>query len=188
MGKISLYKVDLKNLKSDPVKYNWVADNEFFTMLDVQDVQKGKINVELNAVKSGTSYILDFSLKGYVYVTCDRCLDEMTLDVEVADQLKVQLGADFADKGDVIVVPETDGFINVAWYIYEFIALNIPMKHSHAPGKCNKDMESKLAKHSKGDNTEDGDPIFDGGDDTDSQTETDSRWDELKKILDTNND
>lgn len=187
MGRISLYKVDLKNLKSEPVKCNWIADNEFFTMLDAQDVQKGKVTVDMTAVKSGSSYILDFALKGYVYVTCDRCLDEMTLDIEVTEQLKVQLGEDFADKDDVIVVPETDGFINVAWYIYEFIALAIPLKHVHAPGKCNKDMESKLAKHSKDQDDMDQNPVFDGGE-SDSDQQTDPRWDELKKILDTNND
>lgn len=188
MGKISIYKVDLKNLKSEPVKYNWTADNDFFTMLDAQDVQKGKVNVDMTAVKSGSSYILDFSLQGYVYVTCDRCLDEMTLNIEVKEQLKVQLGDDFADKGDIIVVPETDGFINVAWYVYEFIALAIPLKHVHAPGKCNKDMESKLAKHSKDKNDDqDEDPIFDGGE-SDSESVSDPRWDELKKIIDINND
>jgi len=31
--------------------------------------------------------------------------------------------------------------------MYEFVALAIPMKHVHAPGKCNKAMTSKLSKH-----------------------------------------
>ena len=38
-------------------------------------------------------------------------------------------------------------YINIAWFLYEFIALNIPMKHVHAPGKCNKGMVGKLSKH-----------------------------------------
>lgn len=34
----------------------------------------------------------------------------------------------------MVIVPEEDGYINVAWFMYEFIALSIPMKHVHAPG------------------------------------------------------
>ena len=45
--------------------------------------------------------------------------------------------------------------INVAWFMYEFVALAIPMKHVHAPSKCNKAMTSKMSKHMR--TTQDGD-------------------------------
>ena len=44
-------------------------------------------------------------------------------------------------------VYKRQGEINVAWFMYEFVALAIPMKHVHAPGKCNKAMTSKWSKH-----------------------------------------
>ena len=59
------------------------------------------------------------------------------------------------------------------------------MKHVHAPGKCNKDMVSKLSKHLRvsGDDEEE----FEGMEDTvDESREIDPRWNELKKILDNN--
>ena len=73
----------------------------------------------------------------------------------------------------MIIVPESDGSVNVAWYIYEFIALAIPIKHVHAPGKCNKGMMEKLDQYSSPDDPDDA---------SDSAQAGDSRWDELKNM------
>ena len=97
----------------------------------------------------------------------------------------------YCSPNDLIVIPEEEGEINVAWFMYEFIALSIPMKHVHAPGKCNKAMTSKLSKHLKTNANEDSDEVFDtGGDDIvieeEVEEQIDPRWNELKKILDNN--
>ena len=88
------------------------------------------------------------------------------------------------------IVPEEDGYINIAWFLYEFIALNIPMKHVHAPGKCNKGMVGKLSKHLRisADDEDDDDIAVElpEGDISEGPQEIDPRWNELKKILDNN--
>ncbi|MBO5252144.1 MAG: DUF177 domain-containing protein [Bacteroidaceae bacterium] len=167
---------------TDTAEYKYQLDNQFFADLDAPEVQKGQINVTLKVRKTSGLYQLDFHSEGKVVVICDRCLDEMELPIETEDRLKVKLGAEFAEIDDIVVVPEEDGYINVAWFIYEFIALSIPMKHVHAPGKCNKEMVNKLNKHLRIEGEED-----DELDETltDSQ-EIDPRWNELKKILDNN--
>lgn len=147
LGKFDKYKVELKNMKADSAKYEFTLDNQFFVDLDGPEVQKGKLTVELNVKKTSGVFLLDFQTEGFVIVPCDRCLDEMELPVSTSDKLKVKLGSSFAEEGDIVVVPEEDGYINIAWFLYEFIALNIPMKHVHAPGKCNKGMVGKLSKH-----------------------------------------
>jgi len=43
-----------------------------------------------------------------------------------------------------VTVAEDEGILDVAWFIYEFIELCIPIKHVHAPGKCNPAMIEKL--------------------------------------------
>ena len=55
----------------------------------------------------------------------------------------------------------------MAWFMYEFVALAIPMKHVHAPGKCNKAVSSKLHKHlrTKADEDDSEDEIFIEGED-----------------------
>ena len=171
---------------TDSAEYEYQLDNQFFMDLDAPEVQKGQVDVSLKVRKTSGIYQLDFHTEGVVIVTCDRCLDEMEQPIETDDRLKVKLGIEFSEIDDIVVVPEEDGYINVAWFIYEFIALSIPMKHVHAPGKCNKDMVSKLSKHLRvsGDEEEDD---FEGSDESEEQPQPiDPRWNELKKILDNN--
>jgi len=59
--------------------------------------------------------------------------------------------------------------LSVAWYIYEFAALGIPMRHVHPDGECSQMFETD----SQAQDEEDEKPI-------------DPRWSELKKILDNN--
>ena len=171
---------------TDSAEYEYQLDNQFFMDLDAPEVQKGQVDVSLKVRKTSGIYQLDFHTEGVVIVTCDRCLDEMEQPIETDDRLKVKLGIDFSEIDDIVVVPEEDGYINVAWFIYEFIALSIPMKHVHAPGKCNKDMVNKLSKHLRvsGDEEEDDDDFLVEA--ADEPQEIDPRWNELKKILDNN--
>ena len=112
-----------------------------------QKSKKGKLTVELNVKKTSGVFLLEFQTEGFVIVPCDRCLDEMELPILTSDKLKVKLGSSFTEEGDIVVVPEEDGYINIAWFLYEFIALNIPMKHIHIPGKSNKVSLGRLVKH-----------------------------------------
>ena len=170
---------------TDTAEYEDQLDNQFFADLDAPEVQKGQVKVVLKVRKTSGIYQLDFHTEGMVIVFCDRCLDEMEQPIDTDDRLRVKLGLEFSEEDDMVVIPEEDGYINVAWFIYEFIALSIPMKHVHAPGKCNKDMVSKLSKHLRvsGDDEEE----FEGMEDTvDESREIDPRWNELRKILDNN--
>ena len=171
---------------TDTAEYQYQLDNLFFAELDAPEVQKGKLNVTLKVRKTSAIYQLDFHTEGHVIVNCDRCLDEMEQPVETDDRMKVKLGAEFSEIDDIVVVPEEDGYINVAWFIYEFIALSIPMKHVHAPGKCNKGMVSKLSKHLRVVKDEEDDTFEDMVDVEEETREIDPRWNELKKILDNN--
>lgn len=192
MGKFDKYKIDLKGMQTDSAKYEFVLDNLYFAHIDGPEVQKGKVNVTLNVKRTSRAFELSFQTDGMVWVPCDRCLDDMELPISSSDKLMVKFGHEYAEEGEnLIVIPEEEGESNVAWFMYEFIALSIPMKHVHAPGKCNKAMTSKLSKHLKTNANEDSDEVFDtGGDDIvieeEVEEQIDPRWNELKKILDNN--
>ena len=171
---------------TDTAEYQYQLDNLFFAELDAPEVQKGKVDVTLKVRKTSGVYQLDFHTEGHVVVICDRCLDEMVQPIETDDRLRVKLGAEYSEDDDMVVVPEEDGYINVAWFIYEFIALSIPMKHVHAPGKCNKEMVDKLSKHLRTEKDEEDDDFEDMEEAEEEPREIDPRWNELKKILDNN--
>ena len=180
-------------MNADAEAHEFLLDNLFFANIDGPEVQKGKLKVVLSVKKTSRAFDLDFQIEGIVFVPCDRCLDDVELPINTSEKLVVKFGREHGGEGDnIIIVPEEEGDINVAWLIYEFIALAIPMKHVHAPGKCNKGVTGKLSKHLRGSADEDKDADMDDmsdeviTDDEESETQTDPRWNELKKILDNN--
>ncbi len=194
MGKFDKYKIDLKGMTADSLKYEFVLDNLFFANIDGPEVQRGKVNVELVVKKSSHAFDFHFQTDGMVYVPCDRCLDDMEQPITSTDYLRVKFGEEYSEEDDnLVVIPEDEGVINVAWFMYEFVALAIPMKHVHAPGKCNKAMSSKLSKHLRTTPDEDDDFAEDDFEEEDSsmtdaeeEMKIDPRWADLKKLLDNN--
>ena len=187
MGKFNLYNIDLKNLTPGVHEFEYLLENKFFVDIDGDQVQKGKVNVSLSVKRSSMMFEMNFQIQGVVWVPCDRCLDDVEVPIETQNRLIVKFGREYTEESDeVVVVPEDEGAINLAWFLYEFIALAVPMKHVHAPGKCNKAMSSKLKKHtarSMEDEYED--------DDTEGEVipeiTTDPRWDGLKGLLENDN-
>ncbi|MGP1436523.1 MAG: YceD family protein [Phocaeicola sp.] len=176
-------------MRSDSCHYEFDLDDQFFKALETSEIQKGNLKVLLDVIRDDDAFILNFQTDGHIIVTCDRCLDDMILPISSSDQLKVKLGRTFVDGEDLVVVPEEEGFIDVAWFMYEFIALNIPIKHVHEPGKCNEEMMKKYKEYlspMKEDDF-DGQPIQEEFDNKiSSDNAVDPRWNELKKILDNN--
>jgi uncharacterized metal-binding protein YceD (DUF177 family) len=157
VGKFDLYKVQLKSLSEGSHTFDYELDNEFFKKIDSPEVQKGNVSVQLLLKKISNTYELSFKLDGIVYIPCDRCLDEMEQSISYKGKLYVKFGADFSQEDDdVVIVPEAEGEINIAWFLYEFIVLSIPAKHVHMSGKCNKTMAGRLKKHLVVDEDENG--------------------------------
>jgi len=193
LGKFDLYKVELKNLSPGVHEYEYFLENKFFVDIDGDEVQKGKVKVNLTVKRTSMVFDMNFQLEGIVYVPCDRCLDDMELPVSTQNKLVVKFGKEYAEeREEIVIIPEEEGEINLAWFIYEFIALAIPMKHIHAPGKCNKAMSSKLKKHTA--RRADDEDEFDEEaaddivvDDDAADMPSDPRWDALKGLVENDN-
>ena len=83
----------------------------------------------------------------------------------------VKLGTVNSEEDDVIVVDEDEGILDTSWLIYESIVLAIPIKHVHAPGKCNPVMSKALEELSA-----------DRSSDEESDQPVDPRWSALLKL------
>lgn len=191
MGKFNLYKLPLKSLPEGTHNYEYKLDNLFFKNIDGPEFQQGNLDVTLTVKRSGDTFELNFDIAGVIQIPCDLCLDSMDYEVATKEKLFVKFGKEFSDENDnVVIIPESEGELNIAWFLYEFIALTIPLKHVHPTGKCNKAMTKKLHKHKVKDANEEGmdDNQFEDDDEViaDEEVETDPRWDELKNIVDNN--
>ncbi len=191
MAKFALYNIPLKSLKTDSQTFEFTLDDCYFKKIDSPEVQRGNVTAKVTVYKKANLFDLSFDLNGVVLIPCDRCLDDMEQPIQYKDQLQVKFGDCFCEEGDIVVVPESEGAINIAWFLYEFIVLNIPMKHVHQPGQCNKTMVGKLKKHitrqkSDDDDMEDLDLDDDDVDVITDEVPTDPRWDGLQNIFENN--
>lgn len=188
MAKFSLYNISLKNLSAGLHTYEYALDRKYFDAIDGDEVRKGNVKVTVTVRRTSSTFELNFDIKGVVQIPCTRCLDDMDMEVDTKNRLIVKFGKEYSEESDeIVIIPEDEGEINIAWFLYEFIALTIPIKHVHPAGECNRMVSSKLRKH-RAVSTEDGeedevdmddDEEFGDEDDTPAN---DPRWDALKGL------
>lgn len=148
MCNIESFKIDLKALPQGASILEFKLDDSYFKAIDAPDIQRGELSSSLFISRTDDFFELNFHTEGIVHIPCDICLDDMEQSIETDDRLLVRFGEDYSEEDDLVIVAENEGILDVAWFIYEFIALNIPIKHVHAPGKCNPAMIEMLQEHS----------------------------------------
>ena len=175
MDKLVDYKLQLAGLPLGNQEFDYVVDTEFFARMDSSEIHSGLVNVAINVNNSQNCYTLDFSVTGDIQITCDRCLDDLVLDVDTDYHMALKYAAETnADNDEVIEVAESERCYDLTDIIYDTIALTIPMKHVHADGECNEAMVAELQKHSRQAETEE------------VKENNDPRWDALRKLMDNN--
>lgn len=172
MCSLESLKIDLKALKEDKTVFDFKLSDDYFAAIDAEDVRRGCVEVRLVVKRTTDRYFeLDFTIKGTVVIPCDRCLDDMEQPIDTESRLVAKLGKEYSEEDDVVTVDENEGMLDTSWFIYESIALSIPMKHVHQSGGCNDAMTAIIERHS----------VNRSGDGVDEE-EVDSRWSELKKL------
>ena len=172
MCSLEFLKIDLKGLKEEDTSLDFNLDNNYFEALDGTEVKKGSLHVSVSIRKATGFFELLIHSRGTIIIPCDRCLDDMEQPVETDNRLIVKLGSSYSEEDEIIVVPEDEGRLDISWFIYEFVMLVIPIRHVHAPGKCNPAMTQALEELSA-----------DRSSDEESAQSTDSRWDKLKTLI-----
>ena len=137
MEKNTQFVINLRDQKADVAEYQWMVDDEFFKTVGATDIQRGTVDVNLSVRRTSGAYELAFRFKGTLSLPCDRCLEDMQQPVEAERTLKMKLGEEYDDDGELVTVPYGDGNrVSVAWNLYEFIALEVPLRHVHPDGEC----------------------------------------------------
>ncbi len=171
MSNLEAFKIDLKKVESGLTEFKFHLDREYFEAIDAPEVREGDVSVALEIQRSADVFRLTFHSAGTINVPCDLCLDDMPLPIDTEQQLIVKFGEEDAEEGDVLIVDENEGMLDTSWLIYEQIALSIPMKHVHEPGKCNVAMTKKLEELSVSRSSDEVEEMSD-----------DPRWNALKSL------
>lgn len=128
-----------------------------------------KINIDVNKFEKNIQCKVD--LKTNAHYTCDRCLDKYVKPYHENFEVLFHVGTnDFeTDEEDVVLLPPETLEIDITDRVIEYLILTIPMKNvcrknckGICPG-CGADLNQEACRC--------------------SQTATDPRWEELRKLL-----
>ena len=171
MCSLESLKIDLKGLNEEETLLEFDLSDNYFEALDGAETKRGSLHVSVSIRKATGFFEFNFHTAGTVIIPCDRCLDDMEQSVETDNRLIVKFGSETSEEDDMIVVNEDEGILDMSWIIYEFIVLAIPIRHVHAPGKCNPAMTQALEELSA-----------DRSSDEESSQTIDPRWEALLKL------
>ncbi|MBP3826706.1 MAG: DUF177 domain-containing protein [Prevotella sp.] len=164
-------KIDLKGLQEGLTTLEYTLDDTYFQEIESSEISDGQVHVKVEIRKTRMFWELMLHTEGLVTIPCNLCMDDMEQLIAADNRLVVKLGEENNEDDELVIVDEDEGILDLSWYIYEFIALAIPIRHVHAPGKCNAAMMKVLEEHST-----------DRSSDEESTTSVDPRWEKLKNI------
>jgi len=157
-------------------EFKFEINDSFFKDFEFSEIKQGNILVDLNLLKQSQMMVLEFKIGGTVKMECDLCTGEFDLPLNGTYKLIVKVGG--SDTGneddDIITVAANEHQLDLAQYIYEYIALSLPIKRVHPLDKkgnstCDKEVLKKLEK-------------FIIEEEKQEEEKTDPRWNDLKNI------
>jgi len=177
MKQLNEFLIPFIGLKLGKHQFEYQINKAFFDDFDYDEFESSDIKVNVVLEKKSTMLELHFKHKGTVHVPCDLTGEMFDLPVKGKIKLVVQFGEQFNnDNEELLILPHGEHQLDLKQYIYEMIALSIPLKKVH-PGIKDGTLQTpaldKLRELSVKDNKKE----------TIQEENTDPRWDQLKKLL-----
>jgi uncharacterized protein len=168
------FVINFGSLGKGEYEFQFEVKDSFFQGFENSIVQKGQVDVLVVLEKKENILLLDFTIEGTVTVQCDRCLEDLDLDIQCFNELIVKLGEEAGEEAeDVIVISNREHELDIAQFIYEYISVIIPIRNVHEDENGNPDCDpevlKELEKHLLHDDQEEKPPV-------------DPRWEGLKGI------
>ncbi|MBR1766436.1 MAG: DUF177 domain-containing protein [Bacteroidales bacterium] len=111
--------------------------------------------------------MFDFRLAGKVTTQCDRCLGEIEVSIEGEEHLSARFSdTETTDDEEVVVLSESAVEIDLAQWLYEYVAVRIPLQHIHPEGECDPAVTRYITDE----------------DEEKENTEIDPRWEALRNL------
>lgn len=161
------FNVNILGLSKTVHQFNFQLDEAFFKAYGQEVVAKGKFATQISLDVRETFIEADFRIEGIAQLICDRSLDEFDYPVSVHKKIVFKYGEAPQEISDeIIVITHEQDHLDLGQLIYEFIALEIPIK--------------KL--HPRFQNDESTDGLVYSSESKKEEAEIDPRWEALKKL------
>lgn len=151
------YDIAFVGLKTGVHEFEYDIDDKFFVEYQEQDFRNVKAQVKLSLDKNVGFMLLKFEVGGKLEVTCDRCGNNLPLELWDDFNIVVKMVEnpeemnDQEEDPDVYYISRGESHLRVLDWIYEFINLSIPMQRMCTEDEmggphCNKEVLEMLNK------------------------------------------
>jgi len=164
------FSVNILGLSKEVHLFEFQLEEDFFKKYGQEVVTNGKFAARVSLDKKETFIEADFKIEGHAFLNCDRSLDEFEYPISIARRIVFKYGDEPKEVSDeIIVIKHDQQKLDVGQLMYEFIALEIPIKKLHPRflQETDDEMEGKIIYSSSTEAEEEG---------------IDPRWEKLKKL------
>ncbi len=149
------YDIAFVGLKPGKHEYTFELDNEFFAGYEAKDFNDANALVKLVLDKKPGFMMLLFDVGGTVFANCDRCGNDLKIDLWDEFKMVVKL-VDQAEEmnnqendPDIYYIERTESHLHLADWLYEFVTLSIPAvkvcsANEDGSDGCNPEVLAKL--------------------------------------------
>ena len=157
MGNRRAFDIAFVGLKPGIHQFEYQVDDKFFAEYKDTDFENCDASVKVTLEKNTSFMMLKFEIGGSVMVICDRCGNNLPIDLW--DEFKLVIKQvenpeemnESEEDPDIFYISRTESHIHMADWIYEFVMLSIPMQRMCSEDEmggpqCNKEILAMLKK------------------------------------------
>jgi uncharacterized metal-binding protein YceD (DUF177 family) len=187
MNKTKQYLIPFVGLKLGKHHFEYQISNAFFEIFDYDEFENSDIKVNVVLEKKSTMLELIFKHQGTVNVPCDLTSEDFDLPIEGEMKLIVRFGDAYNnDNEELLVLPFGEFEVDISQYIYEMIALSVPLRRVHPgvkDGSLKTEALERLQELILEEHSEESEEQLEEDKIQDKQENIDPRWDKLKQLL-----
>ena len=126
------FVIPLSELVSGRTELQRLADGKFFDGFENTEILDAAVDVDAVVCREKASVKVSVHARGQVTVSCDRCLADLVIPVDVTDADQIPLAADATQ-------------VDLSQTVYDIVCTALPMVRVHAEGECDPDTVRFLA-------------------------------------------
>ncbi len=137
--------IPVRGLPLGESTFRFEIGKPFFQAFENNQIKDADCSVKVSVIRHQTLLDVVCEVFGFVVVECDRCLDDLTLKVDIAPRLTVGFGSVDVDEEaqgeeDILVIDRSESELDLDQFVYDYVCLGLPMVKVHPEGKCNPEM------------------------------------------------
>lgn len=171
MEKLKDFEIQVYKLGIKQHEYEFKVSKDFFSEFEGELVDSGEVKIDLLLDKRENLMELNFDFSGHVDLISDRSLEPFQYPINISKKLLYKYGEEEQElEEDVMVITKNTQVIDVGHFIYETIALQIPLKKLHPDEMEEDDIHNEYVY------------IDEEEEDRKEEENIDPRWEALKKL------